>query len=453
LPLEGGRTVPLYLISFDKRGLCQSPLTLAYLLTQVDTGIYTDVHVFSHGWNNVFKDALSLYRRFFENYFTLREKFGLNNPAKYCPALVGIVWPSTLLVAPWEATPKIAAISPATEDLAAEADRAALEDIAESVSPDHLGRLYEFAERGATLNPAEAKELASILLPIYREAAAQQTTKELASTTPVGAEAVPELTAEQLLAVWQLLSPAHEADEKAGFAPDTAKPPAQPLPASFLGWLDPRQPIRVASVLKMKDRAGTVGFYGLGPLLVQKLLASKKARIHLIGHSYGAKVMLSALCGHPVAARADSLLLLEPAISYLAFGQKIDGRDLNGGYRDALNRVEQPILSTFSAKDGPLTTVFHLAVIRPSDCGEQRIAGMPPNRFAALGGFGPGGLAAGEGRTIDMPAVGVKYPRQEAGIQIYGVDGSHGQINGHGDVATPYTAWAHLNLVSGSELN
>jgi hypothetical protein len=374
---------------------------------------------------------------------------------------VGIIWPSTLLVLPWESTPKIAAIaSPGVADEQAAADREALEGVAEAVRPSDLDRLYEFAERGPTLNPAEARELASILLPIYQQVAES----ESASPEIEGADAPApptQITAEQLLRLWQQLSPAGaDNNREPGFAPDNANAPAPgapaaagPVTASFLSWLDPRGPIRVASVLQMKDRAGTVGAKGVGPNLTQKLLAMKKARIHLIGHSYGAKVMLSSLCCQPVSAPAASLLLLEPAISYLCFGQKIDGKSLNGGYRDALNRVERPILSTFSASDVPLTKLFHLAVIRQSDWGEQKIAGLPPSRFAALGGFGPGGLKDGEGKTIEMPAPGAKYPSGEAGIRIYGVNGSKGQIKSHGDVATRFTAWAHLNLVSGAELH
>ena len=464
LPLQSGGTVPLYLVTFDKQGRCQSPLTLASLLGQVETGKYTDVHVFSHGWNNVFKDAVELYRTFFGHYFRERDMRGLNDPARYRPLAVGIIWPSTLLILPWESTPHIAALAPGIEDENAAVDRSALEDVAEAVLPSSLDRLYEFAERGPMLNPAEAKELANILLPIYQQAGGEEPVPEIAGAC--SGNVPKDITAEHLLALWQELSPgaanenqepgfAHDNDSSDSAEPGVATPrqpnSIQPNTAGFLSWLDPRGPIRVASVLQMKDRAGIVGARGAGAQLTQKLLSMRKARIHLVGHSYGAKVILSSLCHHPATAPASSLLLLEPAISYLCFGQKIDGKALNGGYRDALNRVEQPILSTFSASDVPLTKLFHLAVIRQSDWGEERIAGVPPSKFAALGGFGPGGLKEGEGKTIEMLAPGTPYPSGEPGIRIYGVDGSKGQIKGHGDVATPFTAWAHLNLVSGRE--
>src|SRR4029079_12155964 len=88
LSLSGGGTVPLYLITFDKEGNCQSPLTLAQLLAEVKAGKYTDANVFSHGWNNVFQDALGLYRQFFGHYFRLRDERGLNGADKYRPVAV-----------------------------------------------------------------------------------------------------------------------------------------------------------------------------------------------------------------------------------------------------------------------------------------------------------------------------------------------------------------------------
>jgi hypothetical protein len=452
-PLANGGAVPFYLITFDKEGHCQSPLTLAALLSAVQSGTYTDVHVFSHGWNNVFKDAVRLYRTFFGNYFGARDERGLNDPANYRPVAVGIIWPSTLLVLPWESTPRIAGAAPGAKDEAAEADRTALDDVANVVRPVDRVRLYQLAERGANLSPAEALDLARVLLPVY-----QQSSGQPSSAPEVDCDKVTsvDMTAERLLSLWQTLAPSAADDTRAPrFAPDngvSASGEDVPRAAGLLGWLDPRNPIRVASLLLMKDRAGTVGARGVGPELTQKLLSFKKARIHLIGHSFGAKVMLSSLCCAEPAALAASVLLLEPAISYLCFAQAIDGVGVNGGYRAALDRVQQPIFSTFSASDVPLRRLFHLAVIRESDWGEKKIAGGPPNRFAALGGYGPGGLAAGQSKTIAMPAPGTKYPSNEPGIRIFGVDGSQGQITGHGDVATKFTAWAHLNLVSGQEL-
>jgi len=444
LQMDDGRSAPFYLLVFDKEGQCQSPLSLARLLDEVNAGVYSHAHVFSHGWNNVFEDAVELYQGFFDQYFALR-KTHAPSKAEYRPVMVGIIWPSTLLVLPWEATPKIAGGPDAEAERKKAADDQALRDAAELLPAEKANRLSALVEPGSSLKPEEARELAEILLPVYQSAAAG------AQETDDGKPAA-ELTADDLLRLWMNAAPPREGRSgKPGFAKDEREAPT----AAAFDWsmLDPRWPVRLASVLQMKDRAGRVGSNGVGPGLVQPLLSSGNVETHLVGHSYGSKVVLSALCCRTPARPAASLLLLEPAVSYLCFGEDIDGQGRDGGYRSALASVRQPVLSTFSSADAPLSKFFHRAAIRDADWGEKRIAGMPPNRFAALGGYGPGGLKAGESKTIDVispdgAAPGNRYPRGEAGIRIYGLDGSKGQITGHGDVATKYTAWAHLNLVA-----
>lgn len=452
-PLPAGDAAPFYLIRFDKKGNCQSPLTLGQLLKEASSGDYTDIHVFSHGWNNIFKEAVALYRTFFDHYFQLRKEHGLEKP--YRPMMVGIIWPSTLLVSPWESAPKIAGGAPgAPDEQQAElegADDEALTSVADGLAPEDARRLYHLAERRDSLPPADVRELAELLLPYYQSSPAEVQSAEVGETPT-------QITAEELLQTWANVAPTGPRQPvEAGFAADDEGPGPGPQAAALsLQYLDPRWPIRIASVLQMKDRAGTVGAKGVGPELVGKLLSASGPRVHLIGHSYGSKVILSSLCAQAPRYPAASLLLLEPAVSYLCFGENLDGKGRRGGYRDALDRVSQPILSTFSSADAPLTRFFHLAVIRKSDWGETRIAGAPPNKFAALGGFGPGGLRPGESKTLDVlypdPLPGSFYPHGEPGIKIYGLNGSGGQIKGHGDVATRFTAWAHLNLVSQGEL-
>ena len=113
-----------------------------------------------------------------------------------------------------------------------------------------------------------------------------------------------------------------------------------------------------------------------------------------------------------------------------------------------LDRTEFPILSTFSRRDAPLTRFFHLAARRRSDQGELRIAaGGEPSRFAALGGFGPGGLTEEEKRVMKMKPVGDSYGLSAVDERIVGLE-AHEAIQGHGDVSNPYTWWALFDTVT-----
>lgn len=202
----------------------------------------------------------------------------------------------------------------------------------------------------------------------------------------------------------------------------------------------------------MKDRAGTVGKNGVGPML-RDLLADTNARIHLTGHSYGAKVVLSALCLVQHPRNVTSVLLLQPAVNAFCFASSIEENGRKpGAFRPAMKRSDQPIFITFSSHDAPLTKFFHIALRRDGDLGEIRPAVGPPSMFAALGGFGPGGMNAGESNTVTMIGVPAKYDISNPNVRMYALDGSNQKIMGHGDVRNEFTEWALINLVSGSEL-
>jgi hypothetical protein len=228
-----------------------------------------------------------------------------------------------------------------------------------------------------------------------------------------------------------------------------------PQSAGGVAGLDPRVAIRLFSVYQMKDRAGAVGYKGVSSLLRDVLTsAPTAARVHAVGHSYGCKVMLSAVCEPSALPKPlHSLLLLQPAVSHLCFADVVPGRTGAGGYREALQpaRVRPPILTTYSRNDFPLHSTLHLALRRGADLGEVQIAatpstsaGPPPNRFAALGGYGP--RNAGEELVDPFPSAGESYPWLND-ARIVGLDGSGGQIKGHGDVVNDATAWALYQLV------
>ncbi len=156
--------------------------------------------------------------------------------------------------------------------------------------------------------------------------------------------------------------------------------------------------------------------------------------------------MLSAVSfGDNLPRKVESLLLLQPAVSHLCFADTIPGTTRSGGYLPAFNRVNKPILTTFSTHDSPLTKTFHLALRRKDDLGEVSIAavGEPPSKYAALGGYGP--RRCGE-RLIDIHDVNDPY-NLNVGNHVIGLRGDR-TIKGHGDISNPSTWWALYCLVS-----
>lgn len=429
LPGEGGSDVPFYVIPFDKRGLCQGPETRRHLLDALASGGFSDVFLFSHGWNNDWSAAIEHYESFITGYMKMRRDRGLPVPAGYKPLLVGIFWPSAALVfTAKEKGPQFAAGQPEAVDEAIAEERREVEELAAELDPAQAATLYELAQK-TKLTEDEARRLAEVVADFYGRG-----DDELGTDTAVDPE--------ELLEIWRR-APA-ETDELAehiaggpGFGPAGA--------GSFLSALDPRQIIRIATVLQMKDRAGKVGASGVHELL-RDILASDDARVHLIAHSYGGKLLLSATCAGALPRKVQSMLLLEPAVSHLCFAAAVPTTDRPGGYRAALDRVASPILSTYSSHDFPLTKIFHLTVRRAADLGEAKIAaaaGNPPSKYAALGGFGP--RQSGE-QLVDVRDAPDRYPLDDA-TRVYGIDGTR-TIGSHGDISNESTWWALYNLAS-----
>ena len=425
---------PLFMIPFDEDGVCTAPLTRARLVEAVADPQVTCVIVLSHGWNNTWADATELYNTFVDGLLRVRAQHA--DPAALRPVFVGVFWPSIALTLPWERAPRIAG---ATIDEPAEDFQEQLRALAGTVAPTERERFYELATEPG-IDSDELVELARMLHPLW---AGVDSDDELAAN--------PGLDATGLAALWRSVAakfpPPADTGSGTGRGPGggpTTPPPgpfagggagrtgAGPAAAGALDLLDPRNLVRVSTVLLMKDRAGRVGGAGVATLLGD-VLGAGSAPVHLVGHSYGGKVVLSALCRMPAGARpVESVLLLQPAMSYLCFAAQVPGLNRPGGYRPAFGRCRQPILTTFSSHDVPLGTMFHLAVRRDSDLGEQVIAAAPPSRYAALGGYGP---AADEPEVVIVgvcpPGTGYERgaEREVLGVQASDVISGHGNIN------------------------
>jgi hypothetical protein len=447
LMIKGGGLpdFPLYLLSFDKQGLCTSPLTRAALLADAASGGFTDLHIYSHGWNNVFDEAVRHYTEFFTEYAALRITAGLE-ARRYRPLVAGLIWPSTALLAPGEEPPSLASPSdsrhttavgeaPALPELAA---------LASDLSPADAACLEALATRFGPLEGADALTLAQILEQVL----CRHTGGDSEGTVSAGDLAM-------LLQQWGTSASGNGAQPGAqpgtqSGAPGRLPLAEEPVPTKLeaggvLRFVNPREIIRKATVFLMKDRAGTVGSTGVAHL-VHEAVAVDGLRVHLAGHSYGAKVMLAALAELPAPLRVTSVLLLQAAVSARCFAPRITEQDVRpGGYREVLAKTVVPLHVTFSAQDAALTRFYPLALRRGRDIAEVE-AGAPSTLFAALGATGPQNMAPGE---LDvMPLLDCPSFYKPAARQVYvrALDGAQG-IHDHGDVRNRYTEWALVNLV------
>ncbi|MEM1436999.1 MAG: hypothetical protein AAGG11_23325 [Pseudomonadota bacterium] len=440
-PLPEGGMAPLYVLKFDKDGICTTPRSRARLLQEIEAGQYTDVYLFSHGWNNTPKNAIKHYKTWVKGFTELRESLDINIGRPYRPVLIGVVWPSVWIVPWWNRGPNIAA-SPSEDgsDESADAYDAMLRALAAELPANHRAQFYAYAQEDA-LDDQASIDLLQLLQPVFGQA-----DDELNEPSP---------STDVLLESWGAVDAliAGDADE---FVPidfdtpvgtdtqDTSTEAEAPQAAGGIARA-PLSLIRMASVWQMKDRAGRVGSGEISALLqaVQSASTADTIRTHLVGHSFGAKVMLSALTARPLARPIDSMLLLQPAINHWAFAEHIPDIDRAGGYHPALDRVRQPILTTFTRKDAPLHKFFHLALRRKVDYGELRIASRDVSPYAALGGYGPTGAPHSSEVPIAAPGSAYRFGSDDEIIALE----AHEEIEGHSDINKPVTYWALLELV------
>jgi hypothetical protein len=434
-PIDEAIDMETWLVRFDERGVCVSPETRFALLAKLDADREQDVIFMSHGWKTDFGGALEQYGAFLKAF---EQVLGAHPKPGFKPLFVGVTWPSR-----WLATnpgPVMAAADPTAADAAqAEVDEI-VSGIGASLPPEDAERLYALLEK-RTLDVGAAQELATLGL---RALNASELDPESGGERP---------DPDALVAGWQRLSalggPAAEPnlDDVGAVGGGGAEVTAAG------GGFDPLDFIRLFSIFLMKDRAAVVGANGVAKLLTALTQRTNRG-VHVVGHSFGAKVMLSAVLGDRTRAmKPKSLLLLQPALSHLAFAGALPGSTSPGGYHDVPGLVEQPVFSTCSRWDGPLHDIFHNAVRRAADVGDIRVAaetgaadnvGSPPNKYAALGGYGPKDFPAPTPglRNTELPPAGTPIVRQ-AGDLVIGLDGSRERrIDGHMGVANAFTGWA-----------
>src|SRR2546422_9483460 len=58
IPLKNGRSAPFYMMPFDEDGLSTARKTKAHLVDDAKQHSYSNIYIFSHGWNTDFETAL-----------------------------------------------------------------------------------------------------------------------------------------------------------------------------------------------------------------------------------------------------------------------------------------------------------------------------------------------------------------------------------------------------------
>lgn len=379
----------------------------------VAAGGITDLFVMSHGWNNSVSSARQLYTAMFS---LIADQLGGHTDGV---AVVGINWPSVLLP---DDDPDSAPPVPSTGA-----------ELAAALAPRFPGQAEQLKTMGELLD--EKPQQSAKLIEFHTLAAGLVTTKPQSQEDSGESDIVKG----DPLAVF---------GQAAGMAPKSTSA-AQGLGNPFAGlWSGAREILRTMSYYEMKNRAGVIGERGLGPLLASLSGPDGAPRIHLIGHSFGARLVSYALAGLPKTGTSPvkSLTLIQGAFSHFTFNRKLvfdPGRG-PGGLAGLEERVDGPLLATYTAADRAVGWWYPAASMlarQDSQAGQDL--------WFRWGAMGHDGYQQDPAATaLELSEAGKPYDFQRGHFYRLDAnkvidDASQSEFSGaHSDIKHPEVAWA-----------
>ncbi|MFG2719284.1 serine-threonine protein kinase [Streptomyces sp. NPDC048416] len=332
-------------ITFDADGDADPAERAA--LTAVDA---TDLVLFAHGWNNTPDTARGLFRRFFAAFPPLLA----TSPGARL-AYGGVIWPSIRFTD--ESIPDFPhatadAVGPGLDGATVAALKGffpgqdhAIDTIASYLRerPDSEQAFTDFGRLTRQLVTAAAGAAGDLALDR-------------------GTGAPPAILTDDVLELCRRFTAAL-AETGMDVQPGPAGPSFSIGGSLKHLWDGAKEVLRQLTYYEMKHRAGTVGQHGLGPLIGQLAVARPQVRVHLVGHSQGARLVAFALAGLPQGARnLKSVTLLEGAFSHYTFAERLpEGLAGAGALSDAQGRIDGPVVSCYSHLDTALGVIYPLA--------------------------------------------------------------------------------------------
>ncbi|MGW6620785.1 hypothetical protein ACWF99_06090 [Nocardia sp. NPDC055002] len=123
-----------------------------------------------------------------------------------------------------------------------------------------------------------------------------------------------------------------------------------------------RRLANLTTYLQMKSRAGTVGANGLAPMIRRVRAEHRDVRVHLVGHSFGGRLVTAAAHALDDNTPQVTLSLLQAAFSHNGLSGDFGGGKA-GAFREVLTdrRASGPILITHTKNDKAVGIAYPLA--------------------------------------------------------------------------------------------
>jgi predicted alpha/beta hydrolase family esterase len=388
---------------FDEKGALKNQVDLP-------AGI-TDLFVISHGWNNNADAARSLYRGFFESFAAVAQPNDL--PGRKI-AVVGVLWPSKKF-------DELVAVSGAPAAAGGAAGLGAADPSSLQALEAKIERMKETFDKP---DQKQVLEEAKALLPDLDDKASARRAfvgkiRSLLDPGEAGREDASDSFFEDdgdLLMKNLKVDEEDLAEEIVGEGGGASLPlgvgAATPATGGAAGITDFLSGFKASAMnvlnyttyYEMKSRAGAVGRNGVARLL--DAVSPQVERIHLVGHSFGGRVVTAAAASS-TTDKIRSMTLLQAAFSHNGFS-KIK----KGFFRVVVDnrRVNGPILVTHTKNDRAVGIAYPLASRLNGD--KAAAFGDENDAFGGLGRNGVQQMEEGERKVGKLLATGSAYQFQ-----------------------------------------
>jgi len=429
---------PYFRLQFTKDATVHDQAEVTALREFLGKDQTTDLIVISHGWNNNMEEARALYEEFFANFRSMLDVGTVAGLSDRKWAILGVLWPSKKFEEK-ELIPSGAAGASSAVGLAAiQAKLNDLKGVFDSVHADQT-----------------IQELQKLLPKLEDSTSAQKEFVEKVRSLPRKAVIDGEDGSELFFKI-----PPADLLEKLGkpVSFTVARPQSSGGGAAGIGtggaaglgeffsgiWSGVRNVLNYTTYYQMKERAGLVGANGLNPILRAIKAEYPKLKLHLVGHSFGGRLVTATVAGSSDAAllRVSTLSLLQAAFSHYGLAKSWDGANNGFFYRVVeAQAVAGATLITCTANDRAVGLAYPIASLLAG----QVAAGIG-DKNDKYGGIGRNG-AQKTPRTQEMTLLDVTgtYQLTNGGVHNLSTDRL---ITSHGDVANREVVYAVASAIA-----
>ena len=383
---------PYWEVQFTKEGLLFDKNEANQLVTEIPMENITDLFVMSHGWNNDMDEARELYANLVEKISKQQASFQLLGRRF---AVIGVLWPSKKfaeqeLIAGGAASLRGSKQHEELKRLLNQLDN--LKEFFDEENADELLLKAKQAANKLKVNQTAQEDFVNTLNTLF----ATSINKERLQPQEEMVNSFGDANPKEILANLEDIEDSETNIFDQGFAARIVSTgglqsggESAGLGSSFDGiFTGACNLLNFVTYYQMKERAGKVGTNGLNPLLIDIKARFPLIRLHLIGHSFGARLVTAAVAApdNDSTFQIDSLTLLQAAFSHYSFADKYDGQN-NGLFRGVvLGKVKGPVLISHTQNDKAVGLAYAIASRIAKQVGAT--LGNRNDKYGGLGGNG-----------------------------------------------------------------